>query len=148
MQATARMASVMSSTPPARRRLIRDVRPLDHAMKKLRVILLIAGLLLGALFILPLLIGVWLPDVISAPEHTLAEQRLASGHSFRVVQYWNRVDFYSTELRVTSPGGSTETHRLDGDDSKSWRLPLVVDEQRQTATVTLGGGRVRKVDWR
>ena len=27
MQATARMASVVSSTPPARRRLIRDVRP-------------------------------------------------------------------------------------------------------------------------
>jgi hypothetical protein len=52
------------------------------------------------------------------------------------VQYWNRVDFYSTELRVTSPGGSTETHTLDGDDSKSWRLPLVVDEQRQTARRT------------
>ena len=117
-------------------------------MKTLGVFLLIVGLLLGALVGLPLLIGVWLPDVISAPEHTLAEQRLPSGHSFRVVQYWNRVDFYSTELRVTSPDGSTETHTLDGDDSKRWRLPLVIDEQRHTATVTLGGGRVRKVDWK
>jgi len=51
-------------------------------------------------------------------------------------------------LRVTSPDGSTETHTLDGDDSKSWRLPLVIDEQRHTATVTLGGSRVRKVDWK
>jgi hypothetical protein len=117
-------------------------------MKRLCVVLLIVGLLFGALFGLPLLIGVWLPDVISAPERTLAQQRLASGHTFRVVQYWNHVDFYSTELRVTSPDGSSENHTLDGDDSKSWRLPLVIDEQRHTATVTLGGGRVRKVDWK
>ena len=117
-------------------------------MKRLCVVLLIVGLLFAALLGLPLLIGVWLPDVISAPERTLAQQRLASGHTFRVVQYWNHVDFYSTELRVTSPDGSSETHTLDGDDSKSWRLPLVIDEQRHTATVTLGGGRVRKVDWK
>ncbi|MCE2694250.1 MAG: hypothetical protein LW645_08290 [Verrucomicrobiaceae bacterium] len=69
-------------------------------MKKLRVILLIAGLLLGALFILPLLIGVWLPDVISAPEHTLAEQRLASGHSFRVVPALRLTGWTATTARV------------------------------------------------
>ncbi len=34
MQATARMASVVSSTPPARRRLIRVVRRFPHVMKK------------------------------------------------------------------------------------------------------------------
>ena len=117
-------------------------------MKRLLVIPLIVGLLFVALFGLPLLIGVWLPDVISAPQRVLAEQRLASGYAFRVVQYWNRVDFYSTELRVTSPDGRTETHTLDGDDGKSWRLPLVIDEQQHTATVTLRGGRIRKVDWR
>ena len=117
-------------------------------MKQLRIILLIVGVLVAAVFALPLLVGVWLPDVISASEHTLAEQRLASGHFFRVVQYWNHIDFYSTELRITSPDGSTEAHTLDGDDSKSWRLPLVIDEQRHTATVILGGGRVRKMDWR
>jgi hypothetical protein len=117
-------------------------------MKQLLAMLLIVGLLFGTLFGLPLLIGIWLPDVISAPQHTLAERRLASGHVFQVVQYWNRIDFYSTELRVTSPDGSTETHTLDGDDSKSWRLPLVIDEQHHTATVTLGGGRARKVDWK
>jgi hypothetical protein len=117
-------------------------------MKRPLIILLIVGFLVGVLLGLPLLIGVWLPDVISAPERTLAEQRLASGHSFRVMQYWNRVDFYSTELRITSPDGSTETHTLDGDDSKSWRLPLVIDEQRHTATVTLSCGRARKVEWK
>ncbi len=107
----------------------------------------VVGLLLGALLGLPLLIGVWLPDVIAAPRYTLAEQHLTNGYSFRVVQYWNRVDFYSTELHVTCPDGRTEFHTLDGDDSKSWRLPLVIDEQSRTATVTLGGGRVRRVDW-
>src|SRR5436190_22840166 len=117
-------------------------------MKWVRFVLLILGLVFGAAFGLPLLIGVWLPDVIGAPECTLAEQRLPSGHAFRVVQYWNHVDFYSTELRVTLPDGTTETHTLDGDDSKSWRLPLVIDEQHHTATVTLGGGRVKTVDWK
>ena len=116
-------------------------------MKKLLTILLIVGVLIGALLSLPLLIGIWLPDVISAPQHTLAEQRLASGHSFRVIQYWNRGDFYNTELLHTLPDGTVETHVLDADDSKSWSVPLVVDEQHKTATVTLGGGRVKKVDW-
>jgi len=116
-------------------------------MRALKIISLVFCVIVAVLWTLGLLIPVWLPDVIFAPECTLAEQRLASGYTFRVVQYWNRVDLYSTELRVTSPDGSTETHTLDGDDSKSWRLPLVVDEQHRTATVTLGGGRVRKVGW-
>jgi len=117
-------------------------------MKKSRIILLVAGILLVSFFGLQLLIGVWLPDVFGSGEHTLAEQRLASGHLFRVVQYWNHVDFYSTELRITAPDGRTETNTLDGDDSKSWRLPLVIDEPHHTATVTLGGGRVKTVDWK
>src|SRR5688572_29205736 len=116
-------------------------------MKQTLAILLIVGLLFGAILGLPLLIGIWLPDVISAPQHTLAEQRLASGHTFRVVQYWNRSDFYNTELLHTSPNGTVETHLLDADDSKSWRVPLIVDEQGKTATITLSGGRVKKVDW-
>jgi len=117
-------------------------------MKQFLIITVIVGLVFGALLGLPLLIGIWLPDVISAPQHTLAERRLASGHSFRVIQYWNRGDFYNTELLHISPDGTVETHVLDADDSKSWSVPLTVDEQRKTATVTLGGGRVKKVDWK
>jgi hypothetical protein len=110
--------------------------------------ILAAGMLLCCLLLgLPLVIGIWPPDIINAPRHTLAEQRLASGYLFRVVQYWNRCDFYSTELHVTSPDGRTEVHTLDGDDNKSWRLPLTVDEPHHTATVTLGGGRVKTVRW-
>ena len=116
-------------------------------MKQLLAILGIIALLFVVLLCLPLLVGIWPPDIIGAPRHTLAERRLDSGHSFRVVQYWNHVDFYSTELHVTLPDGRTEVHTLDGDDNKSWRLPLVIDEQRHTATVTLSGGRVKKVDW-
>ena len=117
-------------------------------MKKTLTVLLIVGLLFGAVFGLPLLIGIWLPDVISARRQTLAEQQLASGHSFRVIQYWNHCDFYNTELLHTFPNGVVETNVLDGDDSKSWNVPLLIDEQRRTATITLGGGRVKKVDWK
>jgi len=108
---------------------------------------LVAGLLVGAVLGLPLLVGIWLPDVIFAPRHILAERRLASGHSLRVVQYWNRGDFYNTEWLHTLPDGSVETHVLDADDDKSWSVRLVVDEQARTATVTLGGNRVREVRW-
>lgn len=75
-------------------------------MRVLRILVIVSSLS-GALLGLPLLIGIWLPDVISAPQHTLAEQRLASGHSFRVIQYWNRGDFYNTELLHTSPDGTS-----------------------------------------
>ena len=105
------------------------------------------GLFFLALLCLPLLIAVWLPDVIFAPRHILAEKHLASGYSFQVIQYWNRCDFYSTDLLVTSPDGRPEIHMLDGDDGKSWRLPMAVDEERRTFTVNLGFGRVKKVDW-
>jgi hypothetical protein len=116
-------------------------------MRRLLVIALIINLLFVALLGLPLLIGVWLPDVISAPRHILAERRLANGHSFRVIQYWNRCDFYNTELLHFSPDGTVERQLLDADDSKSWRVPLLIDEQHKTAKITLSGGRVKTVDW-
>jgi hypothetical protein len=116
-------------------------------VKQFLTILLIFVLLFGALLGLPLLIGIWLPDIISAPRHVLAEERLASGHSFRVIQYWNRGDFYNTELWHAFPNGTVETTVLDGDDNKSWSLPLNIDEQNKTATVTLSGNRVKRIDW-
>lgn len=116
-------------------------------MRRLLAIALIINLLFVALLGLPLFIGVWLPDVISAPRHILAERRLASGHSFRVIQYWNRCDFYNTELLHFSPDGTVETQLLDADDSKSWRVPLLIDELHKTVKITLSGGRVKTVDW-
>ena len=117
-------------------------------MKKTFIILVVVGIVFGGLLGLGLLMGVWLPDVITAKEHTLAKQDLANGYSFRVVQYWNRSDFYNTELRVTSPNGQTKTHLLDWDDSKSWQLPLTIDEHDRTAMIILSGGRAKMVDWK
>lgn len=99
------------------------------------------------LFHLALLTGVWLPDVFSGARHTLAAATLPSGHSFRVLQYWNHGDFYSTELLVQSPDGHSKTYLLDGDDAKSWRVPLRVEEPTRTAVVTLGGNRECTVHW-
>ena len=116
-------------------------------MKKFMAIPLIAGVLIGALLGLPLLIGIWLPDVIFPSSNTLADLRFVSGHSFRVIQYWNRCDFYNTELLHTLPDGSVTTNVLDADDAKSWSVPLIVDEQQRTATIILRGNRVKKVSW-
>lgn len=131
-------------------RTARSLNPHKHVGGKILAVtfLFVMAVILAGMLLVPLAFGVWLPDVFSDREHTLAEQRLASGHSFRVIQYWNHGDFYTTKLLHTSPDGTVEKHVLDGDDDKSWRVPLMVDEQRKTATVTLGGGRVRIVKWK
>jgi hypothetical protein len=106
------------------------------------IIATIPAIILGV----PLAMGVWLSD-ISGGSRVLASKTLPSGYAFRVVQYWNHVDFYTTELRITAPDGTTSGEQLDGDDAKSWRVPMSIDESRRVATVTLGGGRVRAVYW-
>lgn len=114
--------------------------------------LILAYLALVALPILvllgPLIFGVWLPDVFGGDPRTLAEASTAgSGYRFRVVQYWNHVDFYSTELHVQGPDGENKVHTLDGDDDKSWRVPMRVDEADRSVTVTLSGSRLRTLHW-
>lgn len=116
-------------------------------MRIIKVLVLILSGLLLALWLLGLLVGVWLPDVMFAPRRTIASASLTNGYNFRVIQYWNRVDFYSTELHVTGPDGRPEVHTLDGDDNKSWSVPISVDEQRRVVSVTLGGGRVKTVKY-
>lgn len=103
--------------------------------------------LVSALWAYASSIGVWLPDVVFAPRSAIAYAKASGGYTFRVVQYWNRVDFYSTELHVISPDGSEEGHTLDGDDNKSWSVPIRVDESNRVVTVTLGGGRKKEVSY-
>ena len=95
----------------------------------------------------PLLIGIWLPDVFIDRVHTLAHKRLASGHSFRVIQYWNHGDFYNTEFEHTSPDGSVSREVLDPDDSKRWRASLTVDEHTRRAMVALSRHQERSFTW-
>lgn len=116
-------------------------------MKRKRMLIAASLSIPMLVLVLPLVVGVWLPDVFFAQQHTLASLTLPSGFRFQVVQYWNHIDFYSTELRVTSPGGHTQIYTLDGDDAKSWRVPMTVDEQRRVVSITLGGGRLRTVSW-
>ena len=97
-------------------------------------------------FFLPLSVGVWIPDLIGTT-HTLSSVTTSSGYSLRVTQAWNYVDFYSTTLYVTAPDGSTTDTVLDGDDTKSWSVPVALDEPGRTATVMLGGGRSRVIHW-
>jgi hypothetical protein len=94
-----------------------------------------------------LLFHVWLPDVLFAPRRTLATATSTGGYSFRVIQYWNRVDFYSTKLLITSPDNATKVVVLDGDDNKSWSVPIAIDGGTRIARVTLSGGRTKDIQW-
>jgi len=105
----------------------------------------IAALAVGAFF-LPLAIGVWIPDFIGT-SRTLATATSSSGYSFRVTQAWNYCDFYSTTLCITAPDGRSTNLLLDGDDKKSWSVPIILDESKRTVTVTLGHGRPKIGNW-
>src|SRR5688500_7620620 len=116
-------------------------------MKQFATILAVIALLFVGSLVVPLALGIWLPDVVFAPTRTLAEQKLESGHSFRVIQYWNRVDFYTTELVHTLPGGRVVQTVLDSDDNKSWTIPMVIDEKGRSVQVMLSGKRLRRISW-
>jgi hypothetical protein len=95
---------------------------------------------------LPLAVGVWLPDVIGQ-QHTLCSATTASGHRISLVQYWNHVDFYTTEARVTSPEGVTSIILIDGDASKTWSAMLKIDPSQKGAIYRLSNGRTGTFTW-
>jgi hypothetical protein len=108
---------------------------------------LVIAVVVGAVLLVPLGIGIWLPDVFVDRVHTLAEARSSNGHSFRVIQYWNHGDFYNTEFERRAPDGSVSTEVLDPDDSKRWRASLTIDERTRLATVALSGRHERSFTW-
>jgi hypothetical protein len=112
---------------------------------------LIIGIVVASLAGIPALLicafVIWPPDIFTGARHTIATLTLTNGDSFTVVQYWNRTDFYSTELHHRSRDGHITVDTLDGDDVKSWNVPIAVDEQRRTVTVTLTGHRQRTVSF-
>jgi hypothetical protein len=97
----------------------------------------------------PFSAGVWLPDIFTfGSARTLARAAGTSGARYEVVQYWNYIDFYTTELRIASPDATKKVIELDGDDQKSWTVPLSVDEAAGVATVTLSGKRTVRINLR
>jgi hypothetical protein len=107
-------------------------------------LVIVSTIVIGAAW--PAWAGVWLPDIFTfGSGRTLAQVAGTSGAKYEVIQYWNYVDFYTTELRITSGSAATKVFKLDDDDSKSWSVPLAVDERAGTATVTLSGDRTRIV---
>ena len=103
--------------------------------------------ILAALSFLPLAAGIWLPDVFLARPRILASHDATNGYRFRVIQYWNHVDFYSTELHVISPDGKTDVRTLDGDDLKRWSVPMTVDESSRVVSIKLGRGQTTRDSW-
>ena len=85
------------------------------------------------------LTGGRLSDVLDlfGRRRTLALQRLPDGHTFRILQYWNGIDFYTTELQHQSPNGVVTTVCLDADDRRE-TVPLSVDERQHTASIQTG----------
>ena len=110
--------------------------------------LAIAFLILAAVFLLPLCVGVWVPDILFGKTRTIASASSDSGVKFELNQFWNNVDFYTTELRVIEPSGHENTILVDGDASKAWNAKLVIDEKKRIAyAVYVGGLRSQELSW-
>ena len=76
-----------------------EMQSLSLSFKPFWLVLLAVAFLIVAPLVLPLVIGIWLPDIAFAPKRTLAEKKLEDGRIFRVNQSWAIVDFnYQTEL--------------------------------------------------
>ena len=124
------------------------MQSLSSSFKPFWLVLLAVAFLFLASLALPLAVGIWLPDIVFAPKRTLAEKRLEDGRIFCVSQSWAVFDFnYQTELEHISPNGATISTVLDYDDSKSWQVPMQVDEKEKLVRVTLGRDRPRVVSW-
>ena len=95
---------------------------------------------------LPSAMGVWPPDVFGT-QHTLCSATTSTGYRVSIVQYWNHVDFYTTEARVTDPDGMTSISILDGDASKAWTAIVEIDSAQKDATFKLSDGRSGKITW-
>ena len=112
-----------------------------HIKMKMKTIITITALVLAAAFFLPLAIGIWVPDIVYAKKHIIAYAENSTGHTFSVIQYWNRCDFYNTELIHTTPDGKKQITVLDGDDNKSWQVPISVDEANEKVIIVLANNR-------
>lgn len=99
---------------------------------------------LGAM-LLPLRVGVWIPDFTGLP-HTLGKVTATSGHEISVVQRWNYRDFYTTSAMVRAPDGSIDQRLIDGDGPKRWSMEIRLNDS-QSATVFLDGGFPMVVRW-
>ena len=98
-----------------------------------RTALQAAATLPALALLLPLCVGVWLPDVWSEPR-TLTRIPMPAGGEFRVVQSWGS-DFYTVELVHTLADGTERRGLIDGDAHKWWGASLAVDTSRHRATV-------------
>jgi hypothetical protein len=108
---------------------------------------LLVGVLVAAAIVWPLACGVWPPDIFTfGSSRTLARVTAPSGATYEVAQYRNHFDFYTTELRITSPDAKKKVIELDCDDEKSWSVPISVDEATGMASVTLSGNRTKRIN--
>ena len=112
------------------------------ALKKSIIVVAAGGgaALLAFYFALYHFLGVWPPDIGSSKVAVLTSAESASGERFRVVQFWNGYDFYTTQVEHTAAGGKQHVAVIDGDDRKQWRCSSRVMEAERKFVITLSDG--------
>ena len=83
------------------------------------------------------IVGVWPPDIGSRKPALLATAESVSGERFKIVQFWNGVDFYTTQVEDIRPDGTVHIAVIDGDDRKQWPCSAKVIEAEKKLLITL-----------
>jgi len=89
---------------------------------------------------------VWLPDIWFAPHRVLASMSLKDGSNIKVVEFWNRCDFYTVELQHITMAGETNSVVIDPDSPKVWFCKLRADDKGRVA-ISFDARSMGKYDW-
>lgn len=80
--------------------------------------------LIGLVVLLLFFQIVWPPDMVRSEKRIVASFTSKSGDMFEVIQWWNKSDFYSVELRHKDTNGKTYECLVDPDSPKWWTCKL------------------------
>jgi hypothetical protein len=94
-------------------------------------------------------LGVWPPDIFSGKVSILASAKSNSGAQFRVVQFFNGYESYTTQLEQINVEGATDVVVIDGDAFKYWSCSIDVIENDEKLVVSFpSSGRKLEYYWR
>lgn len=123
-------------------------------MKAVKVVLSIAAALIAlvgifgvTLFVLGLLVGVWVPDLLGPPEWIHIDVAvMPDGQELHLLQKCHG-NFYGTFIMARDEGKWERAFLVGVDDSRIWGWKLYLHPSEGLATLDVSRGRVFRYTW-
>jgi hypothetical protein len=96
-------------------------------------------IILGCVLALALMFAIsrliWIPDLWRQGRRVVHAFEDRDGNKYQVMEWWNRVDFYSVEFVHSCSNGATHTALIDSDASKWWSCEIALSKTNQDLIV-------------